>query len=142
MKRSLAQPLKKLESHLPKDGLCQVCLQLALGFWRDLFSECCSCTFIISRLSPFGKRCGRSFEQNWVEEVYFSYFAIISPRMKTWPFIRWNLNPHLPTMLQFVLRLVEIKPRWLKKKREKFTTTTDKALLSLLSRWAKKRLTV
>ena len=27
------------------------------------------------------KVCGRSFEHNWVEEVYFSYFAIISPRM-------------------------------------------------------------
>ena len=57
--------LNKLVYPLPKDTLCQVCLKLALCFWRIRFLN---------------------------TSMYFHYFVIISPWKRAWPFIWTNLN--------------------------------------------------
>ena len=70
--KGTALHLNKLESPLPKDALCQVSLKLALWIWRWIFLN-----FI---------------------NVYFCNFVIISPWIRTRPFIWTNLNPLYPRM--------------------------------------------
>ena len=65
--------LKKLESPLPKDALCQVWLKLAQWFWRRRF-------FLIL-------------------SMYYQYIVIISPWKRAVPFIWTNLNPLHPRMI-------------------------------------------
>ena len=66
LEKGAALHLKKLESHSPKDTLCQVWLNLAQWFLRR---KC----FLIS-------------------SMYFHYFVIISPLKMAAPFIWTNLN--------------------------------------------------
>ena len=60
LERGYPLPLYKLESHLPKDDLCQFWLKLTQWFWR------------------------RRFLNN---PTHFCIFVIISPLKRTWPFI-------------------------------------------------------
>ena len=72
LEKDVALRLNKLESHSPKDGLCQVWLKLAIWSWRRRF---------------------------WISSMYFRYFVIISLLIRAWPFILINLNPFHPRML-------------------------------------------
>ena len=56
--------LNKLESRLPKNALCQVCLKLTKCFSRRKFSKIRQCIFTMSLSSPIGKERDTSFEQN------------------------------------------------------------------------------
>ena len=58
--------LNKIESHSPKEVLCQVWLKLAQWFWRRRFFNFVNEFFAFSLLSPFGKGQGPSFEQTWI----------------------------------------------------------------------------
>ena len=70
--------LKKLESPLPKDALCQVWLKLARWFWRRKFSNFDVLLLLLNYL-PLEKGRGPSFEQTW----------ILYPRMLCAK-LRWN----------------------------------------------------
>ena len=61
--------LNKIESHSPKDALCQVCFS------------------------------GSGEEDFLILSIYFWYFVIISPQKRVGPFIWLKLNPLHPRML-------------------------------------------
>ena len=111
--------LNKLESHSPKDALCQDWLKLVQWFWRrflnfvnvfSLFHNYLPLEKGGANLNPLHPRmhCDK-FGWNWLSgsgeedflilSMYFSYFAIIFPWKRAGPFIWTNLNHLHPGML-------------------------------------------
>ena len=111
--------LNKLESHSPKDALCQISLKLAKRFWRGRFLIFRKCIFAFWKLSPLGKGQSPSFEQTWIPftqecivqslveigplllekkilkmlSMCLCYFVIICSWKRARPLIWINLNP-------------------------------------------------
>ena len=109
--------LNKIESHSPKDALCQVWLKLAQWFWKRRFFNFVNVFSLIRYYLPLerdGALHWNKFEspspkdalcQVWlywvsgsvekdflISSMYFPYFVIISPWKRAGPFTWTNVN--------------------------------------------------